>query len=125
MSAELEAQRLDLVAKVQGINLDLTRRRENLEALQERIARTDPQSFREYRRDYERWRSSALTAQQHALDELRQVKDMIRNANIETHNDERDRLRSAIIAHRQKTLDTGYAATGVDLELWAEVDRLP
>lgn len=123
-SPDLEAQRLDLVAKVQGIDLDLTRRRENLEQLAERIARSDPFSYKEARREYERWRSGALTARQHALDELRQVKAMVKEANIENQENERDRLRRAIARHRQLTYDGGYEPTGVDLELWDEVDRL-
>lgn len=123
MTSDLEAQRLELVAKIQGINLDLTRRRENLEELRERISRADPRSFKEARREYEKWRSGALTAQQHALNELGKVKAMIKEANIENREDERDRLRHAITRHRQLTYDAGYEATTVDLELWEHVDR--
>lgn len=125
MTSDLEAQRLELVTKIQGIDLDLTRRKENLEQLAERIPRSDPPSYKEARREYDRWRSGALTARQHALNELGKVKAMIKEANIENHDDERDRLRRAIALHRQLTYDAGYEATTVDLNLWAEIDHRP
>jgi hypothetical protein len=120
----LDEQRLELVTKIQEIDLDLTRRKHNLDDVRERVAHADPRSYQEARRDYERWRSGALTARHHALNELIKVKAMIKATNVENRDDERGRLRLAIMAHQQEVMDGGYAATPADLKLWAELDKL-
>jgi chromosome segregation ATPase len=122
----LEAQRIELIDKIQGIDLDLTRRKNNLEALRGELATYENpiQAMRQARRDYEQWRSAALTSRKHALDELIQVKAMIKTTNAGNQDDERGRLRRAIMRHQQEVMDGGYAATPADLALWAELDHL-
>lgn len=123
----LEAQKIDLNKKIQEIDLDLTRRKLALQTLIEELTTYENpvQTRRQARHEYERWRSAALTARQHALDELLQVKAMLKTTNIANREDERDRLRLAIMRHQQEVMDGGYAATSADLALWAELDHLP
>lgn len=120
MNEELEVTQRELVEKIQGIDLQLTTKRTELEALRTRL---HPEDYRGYRREYEDWRSKALKARQAALDDLRRVKAMIHSANVEAREDEASRLYRAISRHRQRVYDAGYEPTEVDRELWDEIDR--
>lgn len=127
MTWELEEQRRELIAQVQSIDLQFTQRRTALDELHDECkASGNMQPWYSAKTQYSAWRTSALKSRQHALDTLREVKNQIRTDNIvsddETYAGRYWTLRRAVQAHRQKTLDAGYAATGVDLELWAVLD---
>jgi hypothetical protein len=116
----LEAQLRDLIEKIQGIDLQLTQRKTEIDRLRERLPTPE---FRPYRHDYETWRSSALKARQEALNDHGRLKAMLHQAHTASREDERDILWRAIADHRQKTYDGDYEPTAVDLELWDHIDR--
>ena len=124
MSDDLQAQRDELVAKVQDIDYQLTARKTSLSAYHEECGR-DWDAFKSRyfaaKHDYENWRRSALSARRHLLEELGEVKAALRDGQVQSDNRYRV-LRQGIQRHRRQTLENDYSPTDADLALWALVD---
>lgn len=128
--SDLEATRDKLQAKVLRIDTQLTQRRYDFETADLALRQAHPPEIKALQRarsEYQAWRSSALAARQHALEELGQIRAQIKADNMISdellHRRRYHDLRAAVIAHRQKVYDAGYAPTGVDEELWDVVDK--
>jgi hypothetical protein len=128
--SDLEAVRDELQAKVVRIDTQLTQRRYAFEKIEQACRQGHPPEFgrlQDARLEYNAWRAKALGARQHALEELAAVRAQIKAENVAAdellHRRRYHDLRAAVIAHRQKVYDAGYAPTGPDNELWDMVDE--
>lgn len=123
--AALEAERDDLIGRIQHVDAQLAQRKAVDRSFHLECLEAGPAAklrYFEASADFSRWRGSAIGAKRHMVARLAEVKAQIRDLNINRTDDETYRkyvdLRRAVQAHQAATLTGDYEPTPHDLLLW-------
>lgn len=127
LSDSLEQWKRELLKVVQGVDSQIPQREGKLELLELECSNGRRAEYLKAKAEFKQWKGGALYVKSLANARLNEAKNLIRQHNIETSDNEvranYARLRTAVYRHRETVLQD-YDPSEADLALWGVLDDM-